>query len=123
MVYYVDDDALDRLIFKKKIGLDDSRLVLFESVEDLIARLSDENYILPRVIVTNLNFENKGMQQGWNLLDWLNHNQVTFPKVFVLTNSIVNRDILQLENYHFKPVYISKPVIDKDLHYICAFLP
>ncbi len=123
MVYYVDDNPLDRLIFKKKIKLDDSHLILFETVEALIADLVDENQFLPRVIVTNLNQENNEMLQGWDLLEWLEQNQVNFPKVFVLTNSIVNSDILQLENYSSKPVYLSKPITDKDLHYICAFFP
>ena len=116
LTYIIDDDKIFIFVLKKLLVKNESfeKVLDFKNGEEVIKMLSDNNNILPSIILLDINMP---VIDGWQFLEEIeklpNKNKLN---VFIMSSSIDKKDIEKSKSFSTVKDFISKPINNEKLN-------
>jgi CheY-like chemotaxis protein len=116
LTYIIDDDKIFVFVLKKLLGKNESfdQVLDFKNGEEVLKILSNKNYILPSIILLDINMP---VIDGWQFLEQIeklpNKNKLN---IFIMSSSIDANDIEKSKSFSTVKDFISKPINNEKLN-------
>jgi CheY-like chemotaxis protein len=114
--YIIDDDNIFIFVLKKIIEKNENfdQVLDFKNGKEVIKILSDENNIMPDIILLDINMP---VIDGWQFLEEIeklpNKNKLN---IFIMSSSIDANDIEKSKSFSTVKDFISKPINNEKLN-------
>lgn len=120
-VFIIDDDKIYRVIVSKMLKIIDSSIAIEESEngEMGLASLKNQNDLNQKIIV--LLDINMPIINGWEFLELIEKNdffKLSHLKIYMVSSSTDESDILKAKQYEFISGFIHKPLSRQDIEEI-----
>ncbi|PZX54088.1 response regulator [Algoriphagus chordae] len=108
-IVLIDDDPISTFVTEKLISRNVKEPCQFYKYQSAKVALQEIKAIRPNYLFLDLNMP--GMT-GWDFLDSLSSDQ-NEAKIYILSSSVDERDIVKASRYSMVKDYLSKPLIKK----------
>lgn len=110
----VDDEVINNLIFRRIAERNEEvdQIIEFTSGLEMVDYIKNSDMLessMPDFIFVDINMP---LMNGWQLIDKLSqehHEKIKNSKIFILSSSVNNADLIMAENHPFVEGYIVKP--------------